>query len=148
MATGTGVDGQIGYAAEATWGTAVTVTRFHPLVSETLKVVIDPVESAAQFTGRQVLTSQQWGQGNKTISGDIQHELFDQDMGLLMRAALGTVTTVSAGGTGTHTFFPASPVVSLTTQIGKPTIYGSVIPFTYQGLKIAKFELAAEAGKI
>lgn len=148
MATGTGLDAQIGYVAEATWGTAVTVTRFHPLVSETLKVDIDMVESAATFAGFQTIASQQWALGNKTISGDLQHELYDQDMGLLMKAAFGTVSTASAGGTGTHTFFPASPVVSLTAQIGRPTIYGSVIPFTYEGLKISSWEMAAEAGKI
>lgn len=148
MATGTGIDAQIGYVAEAAWSTAATVTRFHPLVSETLSDAIARVESAATFAGRQVMTSQQWAPGDKTITGVIAHELFDQDMGLLMRAAFGTVSTVSAGGTGTHTFFPASPVVSLTAQIGRPTIYGSVIPFTYQGLKVGKWELAAKAGQI
>jgi hypothetical protein len=148
MPTGTGLDAQIGYAAESAWGTAATVTRFHPLVSETLKVEIEAVESAATFAGFQTLSTQQWALGNKTISGDIQHELYDQDMGLLLRAAFGTVSTASAGGTGTHTFFPASPVVSLVCQIGKPTIYGSVIPFTYEGLKIANFELGAKAGEI
>lgn len=148
MATGTGLDAQIGYVAEATWGTSLTVTRFHPLVSETLKVDIDQIESKAIFAGFQTLASTQWAQGNKKITGGLSHELYDQDMGLLMRAAFGTVSTTSAGGTGTHVFFPASPVVSLTTQIGRPTIYGSVIPFTYEGLKIAKFDLAAKAGEI
>lgn len=148
MATGTGIDAQIGYFVESTWATAGVVTRFHPLVSETLSDAIDRVESAAQFAGRQVLTSQQWAPGNKTISGDIAHEMYDQDMGFLFQAAFGTVSTAGAGGTGTHTFFPASPVVSLTAQIGRPTIYGSVIPFTYQGLKIQKWEFAAKAGEI
>lgn len=148
MPTGTGLDAQIGYVAESAWGTAATVTRFHPLVSETLKTDIERVESKATFAGFQTLSSQQWAGGNKTISGDISHEMYDQDMGLLLRAAFGTVSTNGAGGTGTHTFFPASPSVSLTAQIGRPTIYGSVIPFTYQGLKIAKWEFAAKPGEI
>ena len=79
MATGTGLDAQIGYVAETTWGTAVTVTRFHPLISETLKAEQDMVESAATFAGFQTLASQQWALGNKKVSGDIQHELYDQD---------------------------------------------------------------------
>lgn len=148
MATGTGLDAQIGYKDETTWGTAVTVTRFCPLVSETLKAEQDMVESAATFAGFQTIASAQWALGNKKVSGDLMHELYDQDMGLLMRAAFGTVNSVSAGGTGTHTFFPASPVVSLTAQIGRPTIYGSVIPFTYEGLKVATFELGCKAGEI
>lgn len=148
MATGTGIDGQVGYAIESTYGTALTVSTFIPLVSETLKAEIDRVESAAQFAGRQVMTSPQWGQGNKKITGDIQHELFDQSMGLLFRAAFGTVNTQTAGGTGTHTFFPASPSVSFTTQIGRPLVYGTVQPFTYEGCKIMSWELGAAAGEI
>lgn len=148
MATGTGLDAQIGYIGETTWGTAAVVTRFLPLVSETLKAEIDRMESKATFAGFQTLASAQWAAGNKKISGDIQHELFDQDMGILLKAAFGTVSTASAGGTGTHTFFPASPVESLTCQIGRPTIYGSVIPFTYEGLKIASWQIGAKAGEI
>ena len=148
MATGTGLDAQIGYAYEASYGTALTVTRFLPLVSESLDVTIDRVESKATFAGNQTLTSQQWSPGNKKITGQIAHELYDQDMGVLLKAAFGTVSTTTAGGTGTHVFFPAPPVVSLTAQIGRPTVYGSVIPFTYQGLKISKWEIAAKNNEI
>lgn len=148
MATGTGLDAQIGYVAESAYGTAVTVTRFIPLVSESLKTDIARLESKGIQAGRHVLTSQQWAAGNKTISGDIQHELYDQSMGLLLRAAFGTVDTVAAGGTAVHTFWPVNPGVSLTCQIGRPTVYGSVIPFTYEGVKISKWELGAQAGEI
>jgi hypothetical protein len=144
MPTGTGIDAQIGYAAETTWGTAVTVTRFLPLVSETLGKEIEQVESEGILAGRQVLTTQQWAQGNATVGGEVQHELYDQSFGLLLRAAFGTVSTSST----THTFWPTPPAVSLTTQVGRPTIYGSVIPFTYEGCRIQSFELAAEAGEI
>jgi len=148
MPTNTGLDAQIGYVVESAYGAAVVVTRFIPLVSESLKTDIEQVESAATFAGFQTIGSQQWTPGNKTIAGDIQHELFDQSMGMLLRAAFGTVSTATAGGTGTHTFFPAAPGVSLTCQIGRPTIYGSVIPFTYEGLKIASWEIGCQAGEI
>lgn len=148
MPTGTGLDAQIGYIGESAWGTAATVTRFLPLVKETLSVAIDRVESKATFAGFQTLASAQWAQGNKKITGIISHELYDQDMGILMKAAFGTVSTAAAGGTGTHTFFPASPVESLTCQIGRPVIYGSVIPFTYEGLKISNWTLGCKQGEI
>lgn len=148
MATGTGIDAQVGYIIESAYQTAATVTNFIPLVSETVKSEIDQIESKAQTAGKQVLQEQQWAQGNKTISGDIAHEMYVQSMGALMKAAFGTVNTVTAGGTGVHTFFPASPSVSFTTQIGRPTMYGSVIPFTYEGCKITSWELAAKAGEI
>jgi hypothetical protein len=148
MPTNTGIDAQIGYVIESTWGTAATVTTFIPLVSETLKSEINPVESAGILATRQVMTTQQWYQGNKTVAGDIQHEMYDQSMGVLLRAAFGTVQTTTAGGTGVHTFWPTTPSVSFTTQVGRPTTYGSVIPFTYEGCKINSWELAAAAGEI
>ena len=148
MPTGTGLDGQVGYVIESAYQTAGVVTSFIPLISETIEVTIDQLESKGQFAGRHVLQEQQWAQGNKTIAGDIQHEMFVQSMGVLMKAAFGTVNTATAGGTGIHTFFPAAPSVSFTTQVGRPTVYGSVIPFTYEGCKITSWELAAKAGEI
>lgn len=148
MPTGTGMDRQIGYAAEATYGTGVTVTRFLPAISETLKKDITPTESAGQFAGQKVLRSTQWTQGNATVGGDIQHELYTQSMGLLLRAAFGTVTTTGAGPSYTHVFSPADRTVSFTTQVGVPTTYGSVIPHTYTGCKIQSWELGVSAGEI
>ena len=147
MPTGTALDAQIGYVAESAWNTAATVTRFIPLVSETLKAEISPIESADIITGRQVPTSQQWAQGNKTVGGDVQHEFYVDATGLLLRAAFGTVNTAAAGGTGVHTFWPASPSVSLTAQVGRPLVYGTVQPFTYTGCKVQSWELAGAAGE-
>lgn len=148
MPTGTALDAQIGYVAESAWGTAVTVTRFLPIVSETLGKQIEPVESASTFTGQQTLRSAQWTQGNATVGGDVQHELYDQSFGLLLRAAFGTVSTSGTAVPYTHLFWPTTPSVSFTTQVGRPTVYGSVIPFTYEGCKIQSWELGIEPGQI
>ena len=148
MPTKTGLDGQIGYVIESTWGTAATVTRFLPLVSETLAKQIDQSESAATFAGQQVMRSAQWTQGNATVGGGVQHELYDQSFGLLLRAAFGTVSTAGTAVPYTHTFWPTDAAVSFTTQVGRPTVYGSVIPFTYEGCKIASWELGIQPGEI
>lgn len=148
MATGTGLDRQAGYALETTYGTAVTVTRFLPLVSETLKKDITQTESGAQIAGAQVLRSSQWKQGDAKVGGDLSHELYDQSFGILMKAAFGTVSTAGTAVPYTHTFVPAAPSVSFTAQVGVPTTYGTVIPFTYSGCKIQSWELAAKAGEI
>lgn len=147
MATGTALDSQVGYKAETTWNTAVVVDRFLPLVSETMKKEIAPIDAADIITGRQVQTSQQWAQGNASVGGDIQHELYVDATGLLLRAAFGTVNTAAAGGTGVHTFWPANPSVSLTCQVGRPLVYGTVQPYTYSGCKVASWELAGAAGE-
>ncbi len=145
MPTGTGIDAQIGYVVESAYGTAATVTRFLPLVSETLSKQIERVESPGSIAGAHVLRSNQWSQGNATVGGDVQHELYDSSIGMLLRAAFGTVTTTGSG-TYTHVFWPTNPGVSLTAQVGRPTIYGSVVPFTYSGCKVASFEIAGAAG--
>lgn len=148
MPTKTGIDGQIGYVIESTWGTAATVTRFLPILSETLQKQIEQIESAATFTGQQVIRSAQWTQGNATVGGGVQHELYDQSFGLLLRAAFGTVSTAGTAVPYTHTFWPATPDVSFSCQVGRPTVYGSVIPFTYEGCKIARWELGIQPGAI
>ena len=148
MPTQTGLDKQAGYAIESTWGTAVTVSRFLPLVDSTMKKEIEPVESAGIRAGRQVITSQDWDLGNATVGGDINHEVYTQSWGLLLRATFGTVSTVTAGGTSVHTFWPASPSVSFTYQEGRPNVQtGSVIPFTYEGCKVSSAELAFSQGE-
>lgn len=148
MATGTGLDRQIGYAIESTYGTGVTVTRFIPAISETLAMEITTVESEGQIAGAQMLRSSQWTQGNKHVGGDIGHELMGEDMGILFRAALGTVNTSGTAAPYTHEFWPASANVSFTTQVGRPTTYGSVIPFTYTGCKVQSWELSCQADEI
>lgn len=148
MPSKTGLDAQIGYVIESAYGTAATVTRFLPLVSETLGKEIEAVESAATFAGGQVIRSAQWTQGNATVGGGVQHELYDQSFGLLLRAAFGTVSTAGTAVPYTHTFWPVTPDVSFTCQVGRPTVYGSVIPFTYEGCKIQSWELGFQPGQI
>lgn len=147
MPTKTGIDAQIGYVAESTYGTGVTVTRFLPLVSESLKKEIEMVESDGIIAGAQILDSQQWAQGNVTVGGDVAHKFPVQSAGLLLRATFGTVTTTGTAAPYSHTFWPVPPDVSLTTQVGRPAGYGSVIPYTYTGCKVAAAEFAAEAGQ-
>lgn len=147
MATGTGLDAQAGYKAESTYNTGVVVDRFIPLVSETLKKDINPIESGDIITGRQVMTSQQWAQGNAVVGGEVQHELYNASISLLFKQAFGTVST-SGTGPYTHRFFPATPSgISFTTQVGRPLVYGTVQPFTYTGCKIQSWEIAGQAGK-
>lgn len=148
MATKTGLDAQVGYVKESTYGTGVTVTRFLPLISETMKKDIEWVESPGIYAGAQVLRSVQMSQGNAKVGGDIQHELMSESIGMLFEAAFGTVAESGTVAPYTHTFTPAAPGVSLTCQVGVPTaVSGSVIPKTYTGCKVASWELAAEAGK-
>ena len=140
----------IGYRAETTYGTALVVTRFIPLVSESLKTEIEQMESEGIIAGRRILDSNQWTGGNISISGDIQHELYPRGLGPILRSAFGNVSSAGSNPT-THTFTVGdltSSSRSLTIQVGIQDVGGTVRPFTYTGCKIASWEIACSAGEI
>lgn len=144
----TGIDAQIGYALESTVGTPVTVTAFLPLVSETLMQERTRLESTGIIAGRRVLASQQWNGGDITVSGSVQHELYNRGLGKLFTAMFGAVATTGAGPY-THTFTPGDLAGdSLTVQVGRPATNDTTYPFTYAGMKVASWEIACAASEI
>lgn len=149
MALKSGLNAQIGYAAESTWGTAVTPTRFIPLVSEKLEQKIARLESKAILPGRRVLDSSQWAAGNVEIAGSVQHELYDHNLAIIFEHMFGSRVRTGAGPF-TDTCTPGDLTgKGLTVQVGKPDVNnGTVQPFTYAGCKVAKWQLAGKAGEI
>lgn len=144
----TGLDAQIGYALESTVGTPVTVTAFLPLVSESLMQERARLESAGIIAGRRILASQQWNGGDITVSGSVQHELYNRGLGKLFTAMFGDVATTGAGPY-THTFTPGDLTGdALTVQVGRPATNGTTYPFTYAGMKVSSWEIACSAGEI
>lgn len=149
MAIPSGLAGQLGFAQETTYGTEVTVTRFVPMVDESLETVPTQLESAGVIASQLVLRTQQWSQGMKLSSGDVGLELYDRSVGLLFKHALGSVTTSGTQAPFTHTFTPSDLTsLGLTIQVGRPDRGGTVRPFTYAGCKIATWEVAVAAGEI
>lgn len=144
----TGNAAQIGYALEVTVGTPVTTTAFIPLVSESLTQDRTRLESSGILAGRRVLTSDQYNGGDVTVSGSVQHELYNRGLGKLFTAIFGAVTTTGSGPY-THTFSPGDLTGdALTVQVGRPATNGTIFPFTYAGMKVASWEIACAAGEI
>lgn len=144
-----GLTAQAGFAAETTYGTAVSVTRFFPLVDESLTDEIEPLESEGIIAGARVIRSEQWEQGGHTVGGDVGMELWQQNTALLFEHMLGTITSSFTAGVGTHTITPGDLTgKGLTAQIGKPTSANTAIPFTYAGSKVASWEIGLSAGEI
>lgn len=144
----TGNAAQIGYALEVTVGTPVTTTAFIPLVSESLTQDRTRLESSGILAGRRVLTSDQYNGGDVTVSGSVQHELYNRGLGKLFTAIFGAVTTTGSGPY-THTFSPGDLTGdALTVQVGRPATNGTIFPFTYAGMKVASWEVACAAGEI
>lgn len=143
-----GIAAQIGYGQEVTVGTAVTPTRFLPLISETLGQEITRIESDADIPGRLMLTSEQWNGGPKMIKGDVQHELPVAGAGVLLYNALGAKGSTSGSGPYTTVLTPGDVYgKALTIEVGRPDVAGTVEGFTYAGCKISDLEIAMALDK-
>jgi hypothetical protein len=148
VAIGSGMAAQIGWAVETTPGTIVTPTAFNPLVSESLTIDRERLESAGIIASRRVLTSDQWNGGNITVGGDIALELYNRGLGKLFRGMFGTVNTTGSGPY-THVFTPGDLSDDvLTVQVGLPGTGGTVHPKTLGGCAISSWEIACSAGEI
>ena len=147
MAAPTGLAGQIGFKSESTWGTPVTVDLFHcGLLSESIKNRYERIDSRGIKAGR--LINHAWATGRKVIGGRVELELWDQPLATLLTHMFGDVQTTGAGPY-THTATPADLTgKGLTVQIGRPDVNGTVQPFTYEGCKVASWELACSVGEI
>lgn len=148
MALPSGLAAQIGWAEETTWGTPVTVDTFAPLVSESIGFEKTRLESSGIISGRTILDTDQVKAGNRTVSGDIQLEAYEQSIGTVLKHALGTVSTTGSGPY-THTITPGDLTgLGLTVQVGRPDVGGTVRPYTFSGCKVESVELAIAAGEI
>lgn len=149
MATPSGISAQLNFAAETTYGTAVTPTRSVPFLDESIETTFDPLESAGIISGARVLRSSQWSQGVFHHEGDIGIELSNRSVGLLLYHALGSMTQSGTTVPYTMTFYPGDMTgKGLTFQLGRPDRGGTVRPFTYAGTKIQSCEIAVSAGEI
>lgn len=149
MPTGTGLDAQCGFVAETTWGTAVTVTRFLEFTDETL--TFDPTFTEGAGLRPGVLSKRvtRTRRSRKSVAGDVSMEWSTKGFGLLAKHMLGssvTTPTLIAGSAYKQIHTPQGLFgLGLTTQIGKPEPgTGTVVPHTFAGGKITKWEFSCD----
>lgn len=147
MATGTGLDSQLGGAKETTYGTRVVPTRFWEFGSESLQlaktfVVSTQLGSGAMFPrgSRRTATVRQAG-------GDISFEAPNQGLSWwvdLLHA--NAVTPAQQGGSAaylhTHNIGTTSPTKSATIQVGRTSTDGTTRPFDYLGCMLTGAEFS------
>lgn len=147
MATPSGLAGQFGYISETTTGTPETVDTFLPFNSETMKSEIERIDSEGLRAGRLVTSA--WKPGSNTISGTVEMELWNTDIATLFKHMFGSVATATNGSQWDYTFTPGDLTgESMTIQVGKPDVGGTVRPFTYAGCKVGGWTLSAEVGSL
>lgn len=138
------LDAQLGFADESTYGTAVPVDRFFEFNSFTVKSDNARIESAGLRSGSRVLRSDRWVPNPKGAAGDVTMEVLDKSFGFFLKHMLGTVD-VGAPADGLTPFTATVGNLngkSFTAQVGRPGADGTVYPFTYEGGKVASWELS------
>lgn len=146
MATASGLDSQIGYATEGTAGTYAAPTFTLEHVKETLKLDMERIESAGIKAGRRG-GSGRWAAGRQFVSGTISHELSAAAIHPLFTNHFGAINTTGAGPYAHAFTYGADVEDTLTIQVGRPDLSGTVQPFSYLGCHITKMKIASEVGK-
>lgn len=152
MATGTGLDAQLGLASETTWGTPVTVTRFLEFNSESAKFNPKFLEPTGLRPGTYFKRANRAQVASSDVTGDIEVEHATKGMGLLWHHALASATTTTTVITGTAFKQIHTPGgyngLGFTLQVGKPEPSGTVRAHTYAGCKIVGWEFNVKDGAI
>jgi hypothetical protein len=152
MPYGSGLSGQIGFAAESTWGTPVTVTRFLEHLDEDLNWEPTWLDSAGIKAGQAYKRVTRTKQSRFTVGGGFALEACDKGFGLLLKHMLGssaTATQIAATTAYRQTHTPAIKTgLGLTVQVGRPQTDGTVKPFTYEGVKIPSWEFSCSDGEL
>lgn len=149
-----GIWAQIGYGVESTVGTYATPTRFLEMVSESMQLQVDRVESRAIRSATRTLRSNRWVTGRRSISGSVVHEVADRGFGLPLAAAFGGGTWAIAtpsGGTATRDVTITQGTNygrGMTVQVGRPDTSGTVNAFSYLGCKVNSAELSSSVDGI
>ncbi|MFD9943197.1 phage tail tube protein [Nonomuraea sp. NPDC059023] len=144
MPTGTGLDAQLGLAAETVVGTAVTPTRFYEFTSENLAWKPTFAEPSGLRTGRKFKLAARVVQSRRTVDGSFAMEWATRGMGLLVAHMLGSTALpqqIAASSAYKQIHVPGGMVgKSMTIQVGRPEPTGVVRAHTYRGCKIKGWE--------
>lgn len=148
MSTGTGLDGQLGFVSETTWGTPVTVTRFPEFNSESLAKQVTWLEPSGLRVGTKAKRVSRIRQSRTWVSGDVEFDLVTLGMGLFVKHMLGstvTTTTLISGSAYKQVHVPGDfRGLGLTVQAGRPEPSGTVRPHTFTGCKVTGWEYSVE----
>lgn len=154
MATGSGLDAQLAFGAEETWGTAVTPDHAVEFNSEKLEDDRTYVEPTGLRVGQKYKRANRVLISRESISGDVELEHATKGMGLLWKHALAsgaTPTLVSGATTAYEQVHTPGGFwgLGLTVQVGRPEpSTGDVKAFTYSGCKINKWEFEVKDNEI
>ncbi len=144
------IDTQLGVVDESTYGTAVTVTRFFPLLSENIKPVVERVHSDARRAGE--LAKRNDAVPNLLgFGGTLELPIYSKDFGWWLKHLQGTAPTTTGPTDSAYTHSSAicsQAAKSFTAQVNRPLHdLGTAQAFTYEGGKVVSWEISAAVGE-
>lgn len=152
MAIRSGLAAQLGIQTEETVGTYKKPTTFLPFESESLALTKNFIESKGLRAG-QTFQAQGLHRGSsRTVAGDFTMEFLTTGMGKILNLLHGNTVTPEKAETKTYTQKHELKTgkdpygKSLTVQVGRPDIAGTVQPFSYIGCKVMGLTLAVDSG--
>lgn len=156
MSVRSGLGAQLGVATEEAYGTYKAPTRFFPFESESLSLEKNYIKTAGLRAGRLSQAKNLHRATTRSVGGDFSINFFDQGMGILLNQLHGeTVTPTKIEEKSkrvykqTHKIGTSDPFAkSLTIEVGRPDVEGTVQPFSYTGCKIVEFKLSIDAGGV
>lgn len=138
-----GLKGQLVAGAESTYSTPVTPARAFELRSEGIEQNLLKID-APGIRNRRVLGAARTKTYVQGHSGPIVMDVLSKGFGYWFDQMLGSTATSGAGAAKTHksTIGTNGNVGKYgTVQVGRPTDAGTVVPFTYEGVKVNTWEL-------
>ncbi len=147
---GSGLGATIGFASESGYANYAAPTHFLTFNKESLKLKKNIVQSKALHGGLYDLASRR-AYVTRTVDGAIDLDLYDRGLGLVYQAMLGNVAqapTSNADGTYDAVFTGGSlNGESLTVQVGRPEVGGTIVPFSFLGCKVSDWQLEVQSGQ-
>lgn len=151
MTTRSGLDAQLGFAAESTFGTGVTATRFLEFDNEDLKFQPTWLEGEGLRAGKKFKRAARVAVSRKAVSGKFDIKVPNMGMGLLLKHMVGSsATAAQIDETDAYEQIHTPGDLygkSLTVQVGRPEPgSGTVRPFGYTGCKVTQWEMTLQDG--
>lgn len=145
MTIGSGLGAQLGWGAESTWATPVTVDHFAPFDSESMTLEKNVLQGlglragqADPFSARRLIST-------KSVGGAVTMDFTAKGLGLLLKHGMGSGVTsptlVSGAAYKQVHALGSTQGYGLTVQVGRPQTDGTVRPFTYNGCKVTALQI-------
>lgn len=152
MTTRSGLDAQIGLAAESTYGTGVTATRFYEFDNEDFAFIPTWLEGEGLKAGRKFKRDSRVSVARKDVNGKVDLKVPNKGLGLLLKHMIGSsATAVQIGATTAYQQIHTPGDLfgkSMTVQVGRPEPgTGTVRPHAFLGCKVTQWELSVSDGQ-